>query len=268
MRIRLEPEVALRLETYCLQARGLEVSGFGWVRIEGEEFVVYDACLMDVGSQAYTEIKSQKMLPLMTRPDAGRLKLWWHVHPIGSGVPGSHNWSGTDENTARNEPLGSTPDWVMWALAIVRTPHGWVGRYDTFGPKGTTVHLEVTPNFAQGADQELAAIYAEKGQQPWSGLRVVGPERATGMASDGAEWDDLFYLTPEEVEEFNEDIALDDDEFSEKWVQDADGFYHRIYRNTRQMTLNEAVEGQPFWKKFFRRKVSTRGVWEYSDHER
>ncbi len=78
MRIRLEPEVALRLETYCLQARGLEVSGFGWVRIEGAEFVVYDACLMDIGSQAYTEIKSQKMLPLMMRPDAGRLKLWWH----------------------------------------------------------------------------------------------------------------------------------------------------------------------------------------------
>ncbi len=78
MRIRLEPQVAVRLETYCLQARGLEVSGFGWVRIEGEEFVVYDLVLMDIGSQAYTEIKSEKLVPLAMRPDAGRMKLWWH----------------------------------------------------------------------------------------------------------------------------------------------------------------------------------------------
>ncbi len=78
MRIRLEPQVAVRLETYCLQARGLEVSGFGWVRIEGEEFVVYDVVLMDIGSQAYTEIESEKLVPLAMRPDAGRMKLWWH----------------------------------------------------------------------------------------------------------------------------------------------------------------------------------------------
>ncbi len=169
-------------------------------------------------------------------------------HPLGNGIPGHHNWSGTDENTARNEPLGSTPEWVKWSISIVRTPHGWVGRYDTYGAKGATVHIEVTPNFAPGADQELAAIYADKGQQVWAAPQYVGMERSESI---GAEWDDLKYLSPEEQEEFDGDLFLDDERFNERWYQDADGCYHRIQPRYQQLELEDAADRRPFWKELF-----------------
>ncbi len=66
-------------------------------------------------------------------------------HPLGTGIPGPHNWSGTDETTILREPMGSTPSAVNWSISIVLTPGGFVGRIDNY-VKGITQHLEVEPN--------------------------------------------------------------------------------------------------------------------------
>jgi hypothetical protein len=164
MKIVLEPQVLAYLETCVAMADGREVSGFGFVKLDREnnDFIVYDAVVLDIGSSGYTEIPSEKLLPLLDREDARNLKCWWHRHPIGSGVPGPHNWSGTDNNTARQEPLGSTPEMVKWSISIVRTPKGWVGRYDTYGPKGSLTHLEVEPSFAPKVFDTLQQLYIAK----------------------------------------------------------------------------------------------------------
>ena len=66
------------------------------------------------------------------------------AHPLGNGIPGPHNWSGTDEHTCTKEPLGGSPDLIGWSVALVRTPGGWVGRIDNHKTKQTR-HLEVFP---------------------------------------------------------------------------------------------------------------------------
>ena len=77
-----------QLETACNQAGNLEVSGYGFIRQEGNTLVVYDACVLDVGSYGETNINpkvpevAQKLLDLLERQDAPNLKLWWHRHPI------------------------------------------------------------------------------------------------------------------------------------------------------------------------------------------
>lgn len=89
---------------------------------------------------------------MTTRPQgfaSNRMK-----HPLGSGVPGKHNWSGTDENTCRNEPLGGLPELVQWSASMVKTPHGWVGRIDNYAKK-KTIHVPVV---LKGIDDVLASI--------------------------------------------------------------------------------------------------------------
>lgn len=80
MQIELAPEVALKLEAAAVQSRGLEFSGLGFVELrkETQTFYVYDVVLMDVGSTGWTEIPSEKLLPLYERSDVGNLKLWFH----------------------------------------------------------------------------------------------------------------------------------------------------------------------------------------------
>ena len=158
MKIRLKPNVFVRLEAATVLTGGLEFSGFGFVEIKKEEgetiFEVYDVVVLDVGSQAFTEIDGTKILPLLDRPDAKKMKLWFHRHPLGNDTPGRHNWSGTDEHTATKEPLGGVPEMVKWALSIVRTPKTWVGRIDRFDNGTTkTVHLPV----AYCMDQDFMA---------------------------------------------------------------------------------------------------------------
>ena len=172
MKIEFSPHVALLLETITTQTKGMEFSGFGFVEVirETSTFLVYDFVLMDVGSSGWTEIESRDLLPLFEREDSQNMKLWIHRHPVGNGVPGKHNWSATDEQTCRFEPLGvpyGMQDSVKWALAAVRTPRGWVGRYDTFGKGGKTVHMQVTPEVAQQVMpliNEINAKKAAKGQ--------------------------------------------------------------------------------------------------------
>src|SRR5450759_5274306 len=106
MKIRFTPEIAVQLETCAVQAHGMEFSGFGFVNRIAGEFVIYRFFPLHVGSAGYTQIDPRKILPILNEPDAVNLKAWVHLHPVGNGVPGPHNWSGTDNATIKDEPLG------------------------------------------------------------------------------------------------------------------------------------------------------------------
>ena len=245
MRIRLEPDVALKLETITVQARGQEFSGFGFVNVDREhnEFVVYDIVLLDIGSEVFTEIPREKLLALMDHPDHGKLKCWLHRHPVGDGRPGPHNWSGTDNNTARNTPLGGIPDLVGWSISIVRTPLGWVGRYDTYGPKGNTWHLEVTPNFGLAFAQELAAIQSAKpsvnGSGWWGNTYSEGENEEELDSGDNS--DPFRYLSWDEIEEVT---RMSDDEFqASDYYEDNSGYIHH-----RKPVAQYGLWDEPDWQ--------------------
>lgn len=78
MHIRIETDVFLRLQTTGILNRGAEFSGFGWCRIEGKEIVVYDFVLLDLGSETFTEIPPEQIMPLLERPDRANMKVWLH----------------------------------------------------------------------------------------------------------------------------------------------------------------------------------------------
>jgi hypothetical protein len=178
MQIEFSPEVALQLEAITVQTKGMEFSGFGFVDIQGDIFYVYEFVLLDIGSTGWTEIPAEKLVPLYDRPDSKRMKLWLHRHPVGNGVPGRHNWSDTDERTCRLEPLGvplGMQDSVRWSLAAVRTPGGWVGRYDTYGKNGQTVHIPVVPAMAQEVSGLISDIKEEKRRAKFQKVRELTP---------------------------------------------------------------------------------------------
>lgn len=144
MNIQLSDHVALKLMTIANITEGLEFSGFGFVDLNDDVIYVYDVVVLDIGSEVFTEIAPKSLISLMERPDAKKMKLWIHRHPLGNGVPGIHNWSGTDNNTIQQAPLGGHPDLVKWSCSMVLTPKGWVGRIDNH-LKNITQHLEVVP---------------------------------------------------------------------------------------------------------------------------
>jgi hypothetical protein len=138
--------VVLQLETAAAQT-SLEYSGFGFVEPCEGGFRIYDAVILDVGTTGTTEIPARKILPLIERQDAKNMKLWFHKHPLGNGIPGPHNWSGVDYASRTKTPLGSTPELVQWSLAMVRTPKGWVGALDDH-LNGKQMHLQVLPDLS------------------------------------------------------------------------------------------------------------------------
>jgi hypothetical protein len=156
MRIVIEDPLMIKLMAIANATAPQEFSGMGFCKIKGEDIVVYDFVLCNIGNTTYTEIPTELMLKLMHRPDSKNMKVWLHRHPMGSGIPGDDNWSGTDVNTAVNEPLGGIPELVRWSVAIVLTPRGWVGRIDNH-IKHETRHLEVFPQLA-GVYQDVDAI--------------------------------------------------------------------------------------------------------------
>lgn|GEM_PF-1919900 len=147
MKILLSTEVLLKLESWCTTAGNKEVSGLGTVRYEQGNIVVEAVWLLDAGTEGLTDIPPERIAALNAQGvDITKLKLWWHRHPVGNGLPGPHNWSGIDEGTIVNTPLGSSPELVKWSVSIVRTPYGWVGRVDHY-TKERTVHCEVQQPF-------------------------------------------------------------------------------------------------------------------------
>ena len=143
MKIIFASEIMLRLMTIASKWRS-EFSGFGFVTRKDKDLFVYDFILLALGSESYTEIPTEKIVALMDRSDAGNMKLWVHAHPCGNGYPGRHNWSGTDQATIVEAPLGRVPEMVKWSASVVLTPGGWVGRVDNHVHK-TTIHCSVEP---------------------------------------------------------------------------------------------------------------------------
>lgn len=156
----------IHLETWISSAAGREVSGVGIMEKDSEAktFTLKKCWLMAAGSVAYTEIPGAKMVKLIkegVRPD--QLKVWWHRHPVGNGIPGPHNWSGTDNNTIRNEPFGIDPSMVKWLLSIVRTPRGWVARYDSHETK-KTIHMSVNTRISPKEHAATANLIEQHAQ--------------------------------------------------------------------------------------------------------
>ena len=146
--IRLSQSVFARLETARSLTGNLEFSGLGFVTVQTIHhetlYDIYDVVILNVGSPGFTEIQGEDILPLLDRPDAGNMKLWFHRHPKGNNIPGPHNWSAMDNQTIEEEPLGGVPELVKWSLSIVRTPEAWVGRVDHYLPEGVqTSHIPV-----------------------------------------------------------------------------------------------------------------------------
>ncbi len=170
----------IHLETWISSAGGREVSGVGIMEADSEKktFTLKKCWLMAAGSTVYTEIPAARMANLVKDGiNPSDIKVWWHRHPVGNGIPGSHNWSGTDNNTIRNEPFGIDPEMVQWLVSIVRTPRGWVGRYDNHLKKETT-HMEVQTvikqseyNSARTLIEKSSAIQEPKTYKTWDESR-------------------------------------------------------------------------------------------------
>jgi hypothetical protein len=140
--IHIDHDPMVKLTAWAIATKGREFSGLGLIEREGEILHVVDVDLLGVGSSTFTEFSPERSRQLPPDP---RRKLWLHKHPVGDGNPGPHNWSGTDERTATQEPLGGIPQLVQWSVAIVLTPGGWVGRVDIHIPTLQTFHCPVEP---------------------------------------------------------------------------------------------------------------------------
>jgi hypothetical protein len=207
MKIRLTPSIAMLLETIATETQGLEFSGFGFgvLNQEDKELLVYDFLLMDVGSSTLTEISAETVRALLEHPDREHMKVWVHLHPVGNGKPGFHNWSQTDEGTIRTTPLGGIPELVRWSASMVRTPKGWVGRIDNH-LRGSTLHCPVVPQVDRG-------IYDQVEKLRWEYLTAKAAEH-------GIQWD-------EDTQAFMQagDFAFDQMYFDEDWRV---GFYNAV----------------------------------------
>lgn len=156
MKVVFEPQVALNLEALAAQT-GNEFSGVGFCYERNGDIVIYDAVVLNFGSYVFTQIEPEELLALYGRADARNARVWLHRHPLGNGAPGPHNWSGTDERTIRETPLGGIPEIVQWSVSIVRTPRGWVGRIDNHIQK-TTRHLPVEGQADQWVFEKAAQL--------------------------------------------------------------------------------------------------------------
>ncbi len=127
---------------------------------------------------------------------------------MGSSIPGPKNWSFTDHNTARNEPLGAAfPPTSGWSCSIVLTPTGWTGRVDEYGPGKGTTYCEVVPNpIAEMAhDLKLLAWRAKgrygriaQGEESWDDFDSQDLDEldVLGDDTDDDDMDDLMPLLP------------------------------------------------------------------------
>lgn len=191
MKIIVEEHVALDLERAVAATRN-EFSGYGFCRKRGNDLVMYDAEILAGGTYGYTEIPVEETMRISKRPDAENMKIWLHRHPVGNGVPGPHNWSGTDNRTILEEPLGGIPELIGWSASIVRTPKGWVGRIDNHHT-GFTVHVPVESELLSLIGTAVTVAFEEGVRSVW--------------------WDDL-------DEELDTLFQMDADE---GWWEDEDG---------------------------------------------
>jgi hypothetical protein len=168
----------MKLETWCASAGGKEVSGVGTLKFEKGKFYVNEVFLCAGGSEVYTQIEPEHIMEVVKQGvDPSAIKLWWHRHPMGNGLPGPQCWSGTDQNTITTAPLGSSPDMVEWSVSIVRTPYGWVGRMDDYRKKHT-LHTNVAQVFTPAEHAHLKKVITART------AHHAGSQQSRGGASD------------------------------------------------------------------------------------
>jgi len=109
-----------------------------------------------------TNISPERMMRFVQeRMAAGlpihNIKAWCHNHPMATG------WSGTDENGARNTPMGGDPSLVGWTISIVHTEiDGWIGRYDQYEGENRPAFTVAVPVTVAGTSEGVErACYAE-----------------------------------------------------------------------------------------------------------
>lgn len=198
IKISLTPMDWLKLETWCTSAGGREVSGIGTVKFQNGIFHVTEVFLCAGGSESYTQIEPEHIIEVIKQGvDPSQIKLWWHRHPVGNGKPGTHNWSGTDEATIQEEPVGSSPALVEWSISMVRTPYGWVGRMDDYR-KGHTLHCAVNQIFKPEEHALLKQIIGKRTTHQMAGgpqgvsdignLPPKAPGKLKSFSGDIADW--------------------------------------------------------------------------------
>lgn len=155
MKIYLDIDTEILLRSFQVST-SLEFSGLADVfRKDGELFVT-NPFVLDVGSFGFTDFTPEMIRKLL--PSTHR-RCWFHRHPISC-------WSGTDLNTMTTTPCGSIPQMIQWAVAIVWTPKGWLGRLDTFVPTHRHFDLEVVTLVPEDRIYDEAVTYARKHSIP------------------------------------------------------------------------------------------------------
>lgn len=191
----------LKLETWCASAGGKEVSGIGTMKYEKGKFLVQEVFLCAGGSEVFTQIEPEHIMEVVKQGiDPSLIKLWWHRHPVGNGLPGPHCWSGTDQNTIVTAPLGSSPALVEWSVSIVRTPYGWVGRMDDYR-KEHTLHCKVSQIFEPVEHAHLKKVITERTRQA-GGYAGQGAGDVSGVGTLPEKKQGRLWSAKEEVEDW------------------------------------------------------------------
>jgi hypothetical protein len=197
-----------------------EFSGFGFCRRNStNDIEVYDFVLLDIGTETFTEIPSRKVIGLSNRPDAESMRVWIHRHPV-------NGWSGMDERTIQETPLGGIPQMISWSVSMVLTPKGWIGRIDNYITHKTKV-LEVEPQAAKvytDYQQILTEKYLAEGEMLMQGMAKYGIPLGQMSFSDYLKEQNMTVenliasgKTPEEALCVNEGYVEEDDEFDEDY---------------------------------------------------
>lgn len=220
MKIVIEQDVYASLMTFAHASGMREFSGVGWIKVDGNTITLYDIRLLSAGSEAFTQIPPEKLLKAMEIHDPADMRVWFHRHPLGNGIPGPHNWSGVDEDNIKNTPLGGIPQLVGWSVSIVLTPGGWVGRIDNH-IKGTTKHINVVPGYQ--AHYALMEILEEE----WLEERSKKDPKVIASPELPKDWNDLGTWGSDFEDGFELEVSLEWRSF-EMFLEDTLGDFSLI----------------------------------------
>jgi len=158
MKIIFEPQTEVILTAWVMATRtrdfSHEFSGLADVVRSNGNFLVSAPHVMDVGSVGYTEFDPDKIIQLPAS-ETGSRRCWFHKHPI-------TGWSGTDMFTMTHTPCGGIPEIMQWALAIVHTPMGWIGKLSFFVPKLVQFDVPVEHRTPSNEIVKLARVYKKE----------------------------------------------------------------------------------------------------------
>ena len=221
--------IVAQLEAVRSAVHPHEFSGFGFVEpgtdANGEtNFMISKWFLLDVGSAVLTTISIPDQIRLKDHPDIKFMRCWIHAHPVGNGNPGPHCWSGTDENAIATSPMGTVPALMDWMISIVRTPGGWVGRFDN--PGKNTYHLEVVPSFRNDILTARDLVRAYNGQR-YERAEAFGLLEPVDAISAEDYVQQSFLGSAEDTAEFYEDMTQFGDPDDNYWAKEKERIHGR-----------------------------------------